>query len=370
MSYKLPSYHRALVLETAGSGFEVKTLPTPQPGPGSVVVRIIASGTLSYFREIYSGERQYPYPTPIVGGFSAIARVAAAGPDTTMIWPEQLVYVDCVVRARDDPCAHFMISIHEGASDGTRKLMREVWRDGTLAEYAKVPLENCIPLNELVLCQSLGYSIQDLVYMCYLLVPYGGLRDIRLEPGETVVVSPATGGFGGAAVQVAVAMGAKVIAMGRNEKELDRLKDHVRISTPGACVETVKITGDEGTDLAALQAHGTIDAVLDISPPAATNSTHLRAAIMALRPEGRCSLMGFAEGIPAMKVITTNITLKGKFMYAREDMLHLVKMLERGLFPRGKGFVDTKSYGFANWKEGFDIAAEHTGLGRFVVFEP
>ena len=48
--------------------------------------------------------------------------------------------------------------------------MRDVWRDGTFAEYAKVLLENCIPLNKARSCTPLGYSIEDLVYMAYLLV--------------------------------------------------------------------------------------------------------------------------------------------------------------------------------------------------------
>ena len=109
------------------------------------------------------------------------------------------------------------------------------------------------------------------------------VRDIKLEAGETVVVCPATGGFGGAGVQVAVAMGARVIAMGRNERERARIRTHVMKGTPWASVETVRITGDETADTAALRTFGTIDAVLDISSLAAAESTHLKSAIAALR---------------------------------------------------------------------------------------
>ena len=200
MPSELPSHHRALVLEAVETGFQLKSLPTPQPTPGSATVRIAVAGVLSYSREIYNGQRQHRFPTPLVGGCSAIGRVAAIGPDATALQPSQLVYVDCVIRARDDPSAMFMSAIYEGLTDGSKKLMRHVWRDGTMAEFAQVPLENCIPLDEVRLCRDLGYPLEDLMYMCYLLVPYGGLRDIELEPGETVVVCPATGGFGGAGV--------------------------------------------------------------------------------------------------------------------------------------------------------------------------
>ncbi|KAK4944363.1 hypothetical protein LTR10_016249 [Elasticomyces elasticus] len=371
MPSDIPSQHKALVLEAVGTDLQVQTLPTPQADTGSVVVRVIAAGVLSYQREVYGGQRTYAFPMPLVGGFSAIARVAAVGPDATVLQPRQLVFVDCFIRARDDPSARYLTAIHEGGSEGSKKLMRDVWRNGTFAEYYKAPLENCIPLDEARLCQGLGYSAEDLMYLCYLLVPFGGFRDIKLEPGETVVVCPATGGFGGAGVQVAVAMGARVIAMGRNEKELARLKEHVKRGTPSASVETVKITGDETADTAALQAFGTIDAVLDLSPPDAINSTHLKSAILALRQGGRCSLMGFAKDfVPIWKVISDDITMKGKLMYSREDMLLFVKMLERGLFPTGTDFVDVKTFALEDWKDAFDEAAEYIGIGRHVMITP
>ena len=118
------------------------------------------------------------------------------------------MYVDCVVRSRDDPDSLFLMAIHEGFRDGSRKLMRDVWRDsGTFAQFAKVPLENCTPLDETRLCKDMRYSLHDLVYMTHLLAPYAGLRDIGLEPGETIFVRPATGAYSGAGVQVALAMG-------------------------------------------------------------------------------------------------------------------------------------------------------------------
>lgn len=362
----LPPYSRALVLESTKTGFEVKDVPTPRPGPGKAIIRVHAAGILSYLREIYNGDRGHSFPVPLVGGSNAIGRVAAAGPDATILEPGQLVYVDCVVRARDDPDSMFLSAIHEGITPGSKKLMRDVWRDGTYTEYASVPLENCILLDEARLC-GLGYSVQDLTYLGYMLVPFGGLRDIRLQPGETVVVAPATGGFGGAGVQVAVAMGARVIAMGRNETELARLKQHVLRGTPTADIETVKITGDEMGDAATLRAFGTIDAVLDLSPREAAQSTHVRSAVWALRRGGRVSLMGFCANPIVPIVMPRSISFRGKYMYEREDVLQLVKMMERGLFSRDN-FVDSKAFSLEDWKTGFDVAAVHTGIGRAALF--
>lgn len=104
-----------------------------------------------------------------------------------------------------------------GFTEGSKKLMHGEWRDSTYAEYAKVPLENCFPLDEQRLLgklgsaeDGLGYTIEDIAYFPRPLVPYGGLVDIRLQAGETIIIAPATGSFGGAAVDAAVAMGATV----------------------------------------------------------------------------------------------------------------------------------------------------------------
>lgn len=375
MASTLPSTHRAMVLESIDKGFKIQEVDTPRPTPGAAVVKILAANVLSYHGDIYNGKRQYAFPTPLTGGYSAVGRVAAVAPDATTVQPGQLVYVDCVIRARDDPSAIFLSALHEGSSAGSKKLMRDVWRNGAFAEYARFPLENCIPLDEDKLRRQLGYSIPDLQYMSTLLVPFGGLRDVGVEPGETVLVAPATGNFGGAGVAVAAAMGARVIAMGRNESELARVKAIVESNMPGSCVEIARITSDEALDTAALQALGPIDAVLDLSPPQASSSSHMRSALKALRYEGRVSLMGFADvtSDPAVKwrIIGANISFKGKLMYTRQDMLQFVRMMERGLiFGKGGHLADTKIFPLEKIGEAFEVAAAHTGVGRSVVIVP
>ncbi|TRX89859.1 hypothetical protein FHL15_009292 [Xylaria flabelliformis] len=367
----IPTHYQALVLDHIGAEMRIERRPMPQAGPGSIIVRILESSVLSYQNDIYNGKRRYPLTTPIVGGCSAVGRVAAAGHDATILLPGQLVWVDCVVRGRDDPEAIYLWSIHDGYGPGSQKLSREVWHDGTFAEFAKVPMENCIPLNEVRLCKDLGYSARELIYLSHLLVPFGGLRTIDLKAGETVVVCPSTGGFSGAGVQVALAIGARVIAMGRNETELARLKSFVTKGTPWANIETVKVTGDQAADTASLKSFGVIDAVLDLSPPAAAHSTHLPSAVAALRRGGRISVMGsVGQPIVGWHFLSHDLQLKGKLMYEREDLMLFIKMLEAGLFAKGKDLVETKCFVLGDWKEAFNAAAEYTGVGRIVSLTP
>ncbi|KAI0448443.1 GroES-like protein [Xylaria acuta] len=367
----IPTHYQALVLDQIGTEMRIEQRLMPQADLGNVIVRILESSVLSYQSDIYNGKRRYPLTTPIVGGCSAIGRVASAGPDATILVPGQLIWVDCVVRGRDDSDAVYLWGIHDGYSPGSQKLSREIWHDGTFAEFSKVPMENCVPLNEGRLYKDLGYSARELVYLSHLLVPFGGLRTIDLKAGETVVVCPSTGGFSGAGVQVALAIGARVIAMGRNETELARLKAFVTRGTPWANIETVKVTGDQAADTASLKAFGTIDAVLDLSPPAAAHSTHLPSAIAALKRGGRISVMGsVGQPIVGWHFLSQDLQLKGKLMYEREDLVLFVKMLEAGLFARGTDLVETKSFALEHWKAAFDTAAEYTGVGRIVAITP
>jgi threonine dehydrogenase-like Zn-dependent dehydrogenase len=371
MKSKIPTLYRALQLENTDAGFQVVKLPTPQADPGSAIIRIEAASILSYHRDVYNGTRHYSFPTPLVGGVSAIGRIAALGPDATSLTEGQLVYIDCVIHARDDPDTLFLSAIHDSGAPGSAKLMRDVWRNGTFAEHAKFPLENCLPLNETRLCKDLGYSIPDLTYMSYLIVPFGGLRDIKLAPGETVIVSPATGGYGGAGVLVALAMGARVIAGGRNPEKLAALKKRVLAGAPAAQIETMVWTGDEAEDTATVRKFGVIDAILDFTPPQASKSLYLRSATSALRRSGRVSMMGFVDQpVVPWTLVGKNITLRGKLMYEREDIVLLIKMLENGLFPLREALVDTKVFGLEDWEVGLDVAAEHTGIGKQVVFAP
>ena len=64
------------------------------------------------------------------------------------------------------------------------------WRHATWAEYTKFPLENLFALNEDLLLKKQGYSIPDLCTLLTPLVSFGGLDEINLRAGETVVIAP------------------------------------------------------------------------------------------------------------------------------------------------------------------------------------
>lgn len=268
--------------------------------------------------------------------------------------------------------------------------MHGEWRDSTYAEYAKVPLENCFPLDEERLLgkienDGLGYKIEDIAYATGPLVPYGGLVDIKLQAGETIIIAPATGMFGGRAVEVAVAMGARVtispiirqsnirfnykiqvIAAGRNITDLENL------ASISKRVQIVQLTMDIDTDVKALQKFGTIDAFQDWSPPWAGNTTHITSCLQVLRVGGRVSLMGGIRGdisIPYTTVMHRNLQIRGKWMYTREDVISFVKMIQTGVMKRTKQNVVEK-FPLEKWQEAFKSAEEHSGNRDQILIAP
>lgn len=371
--HNLPPTFSGLQFKSATEPGSVVQLPTPLPAAGSVILRPLCSTIVSYAKDVFcnGNPRGYNYPLPLVPGTNAICRVAASAPDTPYLEPGMLVFTDGIIRPRDSNFATPLLQgIHMGSTSESEALMTGEWRNGTWAELVKVPAECVHILNEQRL-KKLGYGIDDLGYISTLAVAYGGLSDVGLRPGETVIVAPATGNFGSAAVLVAQALGAgKVIAMGRNEEKLRKFAE-----SSDERVVVVPITGDVQADAAALQAEGPVDVYFDISPKLGTRVTHMKSAITALRPQGRVSIMGGIPGdveFPYLMVMFKALTIKGTFMYTRQQADELIRLVETGALPIGKraGIETTGRFALTDWRQAFEHASETMGPKRVAYFMP
>ncbi|KAK6367948.1 hypothetical protein LTS17_010101 [Exophiala oligosperma] len=377
-STTISSTHRALLLSSTRDPYDISVVSnaTPQPTPGSAVIRILASGVLTYNNKVYSGKKPYPYPTPFVPGSGSIGRVASVHEDATRLTPGVLVFFDCFIRGRDDPDALILSGLSSGFTKGSTDLMVGAWRDGTYAEYARVPLENCFPLDETRLCTELGYTVDDLMYLFTVSVPFGGLRSVDLRAGEKVIVTPAAGMYGSAAVVAALAMGARVVAVGRNLDTLNVFKSWPAYSEEGGRLDIVQTTGDVDADVASLTKDGTdmADVFFDISPGKAIGSPHYKSCIRALRRGGRASYMGahFELPLPAMTMTLNDITFKAKWMYEREDVRAMIKLAENGFLKLGEknGIKTVGKFPLEKFAEAFDACSKMSGPGLQVIIAP
>ena len=321
---------KAAVLKAFGSPLVVETVADPVLGTGEVIVYVAATRVLSYTGEVLSGTRQYLLEPPVIFGSGAIGRVRRVGPDSTRLVQGDWVYCDPTVRSRDDAITpDITLQGLSARGEGGLKLQR-FFHDGAWAEQIRVPTENAVRIGEIAISEAPRWCAIGMF-----LVPYGGLLAANLRAGETVLINGATGGFGSAGVAVALGMGAgRVVATGRNVASLLDLRRRF-----GARVHTIQFSGDEANDRARMMeaAQGPIDCVLDLLPPEA-NPTWARAAIMAVRQNGRVALMGgigmLGGGgldLPYVWIMRNCITIHGQWMYPRIAITGMVGLIRSGL---------------------------------------
>ncbi|OIW23028.1 NAD(P)-binding protein [Coniochaeta ligniaria NRRL 30616] len=398
MSSQIPQTYRALQIPSPTSPPILTSLPTPPLTPSTVLVAPLITNLVSYITSIFppSPSRGYAYPTPLVPGASStplvpgassIGRVLLAAPDLPALREGQLVFLDPVIRSHDGSGAKILHGLNGAGTETGRAMMEGPWRDGSFGSVVRVPGENVHVLDEGRLFKQLGYEVADLGFLGQLMVAYGGLRDVDVRPGETVLIAPSTGSFGGAAVHVALALGADVVAMGRNEgvlRELEEVADR-SYPGPGGRLRVVKMTGGVEGDVAVIAAaarelggngRGTVDVFFDISPPNAGGSSHIKAGVLSLRQGGRMSLMGGAAGdvaFPYFQIMMRGLTLRGTFMYTPGQIDELIKLVETGrlkLGREGAGAECVGVYGLEEWEQAFKKAGEEGRMGRFALLAP
>ncbi|KAH8654377.1 chaperonin 10-like protein [Ilyonectria robusta] len=374
MAFDIPAQQQALVLSKVGEPMTLEVRPVPKAGPGSIVIRVLAASVRANTPHVYRNpESGHPLPLPFVPGFMAIGRIIEVGPDATKLKPGQLVIFNPYIVGRDNSDSLYVSGLMEWFTEGSNILSRGEWRDSTYAEYAKLPLESCHPLDEQRLLGGLkdgglGYTLEDLTHLFSMLIPFSGLTEIDIKAGDTVIIAPATGRYGSAAVHAALAMGACVIAIGRNATVLSQL------NTISPRLKTVQTTQDIGKDTNALRsaAPGGVDAFWDMSPAAAGASTHFRTCLNVLKSGARISLMGSVVSgfsFSYMDILMGGFTIKGSRMCTQEQTMRLLRLVELGVLQLGTkaGMGPVKTFQLVQWEEALNAAAERTEPGEIVI---
>ncbi|CAO3427427.1 alcohol dehydrogenase catalytic domain-containing protein [Azospirillum endophyticum] len=358
---------KAAILREFGSPLMIGEIADPTLGTGEVIVEVVAAPVLSYADEVFSGARRYLLPTPVVPGCGAIGRVREVGPDATRLKIGDWVFCDPTVRSRDNALMpDITLQGWSARGDGGKKLQR-YFRDGSFAERIRVPTENAIPVGDLEPADAGRWCAINT-----LMIAYGGLLAMNFRPGETLLVSGATGNFGSATVATALAMGARsVIAPGRNEKILDDLRRRF-----GERVVPVRLSGEADRDSEAMMraAPAPIDAVLDFLPPSVPASV-ARLAIMTVRPYGRAVLMGGVGmlggedlALPYPWIMRNNISILGQWMYQPDAVAGMVGLIRSGLLDLDHYAVTEFPLEHAN--EAVVHAAANSGPFKLTVLRP
>lgn len=244
-------------------------LPDPVPGEGQVLIEVEGAGVNFPDGLILAGRYQRPTVLPVVVGTEVGGRISALGPGVA-----------------DGP---------SGLAVGDRVMAFN--RRGGYADLV---------VAEAALTQRIPDQV-DTVVAATMPVVYGtsyhGLVDrAGLRAGETVLVLGAAGGVGLTAVQLASALGARVIAAASSPEKLALAREH-------GAHEVIDYSGDDLAAQLSRLAPGGIDVVYD---PVGGASAEI--AVKALAEGGRYLTVGFASGqIP--KVGLNRFLVKGATLH-------------------------------------------------------
>lgn len=238
---------QAIVLQGYGGAeqFAAMELPQPVPRHGDVLVRLRACGVC--YHDVMARQGHFPRTAlPGVIGHEMAGEVAALGPGCSTTYPvgtrvavlmkDHCGHCPQCIRARDHLCENGAGLYGEAAPGG-------------YAEYVAVAERALVRMPD-------GVSFeQAAVVPCALGTAYHGLQKVAaVQPGETVLITGASGGVGIHAVQVARMLGARVIAVTTSPAKRDFLVEHGAdevIVSPDLdfAGEARRLTGGAGVDV-------------------------------------------------------------------------------------------------------------------------
>lgn len=238
---------------------ELQEIPSPSAGPGEVVVAVRAASVNFPDVLIIQNKYQFKPPLPFSPGSELAGVVTQVGPGVS------------------------------GVHVGDRVMAFTV--HGAFAEEVKLDADRVLPIPE-----SMDFETAAALLLTYGTMDHA-LRDRgAVKAGETVLVLGASGGIGIASIEIARALGARVIACASSDDKLDACRAH------GADAGINYAREDLRERIKALTRGRGVDVIVD-----PVGGPYTEPALRSIAWRGRLLVVGFAAGeIPK---IPLNLTL-------------------------------------------------------------
>jgi NADPH2:quinone reductase len=308
------------------------TIDDPRPGPGQVLIKTEAVPVNYVDLVTMEGRYQFKPNLPYVPGKGPAGTVLAIGGDVEHI------------RVGDRVLA---MAEYGGYAERTVADAAQVYR-----------LPESLSFTDAA-AMSLAF---DTAWMA--------LRErARLAPGETVLVLGASGAVGGAAVQLAKAMGAERVLAGVSGP--DRFAAVTKLGADG-CVDLSRpnLRDDVREQVRALTGSG-VDVVID-----ALGGDPFDGAVRAVNWRGRVVIVGFATGrIPTLKMnypMLKNIEVSGLQIsdYRKRTPDLMAQCYEEIFALYGEGRVlapPSRTFAFSDWREAVETLKSRATSDRIIL---
>ncbi len=318
----------------------------PIPGPTEVVLKIQAAGVCRH--DLLTRSGAFPnVKLPVVLGHQGAGVVEAVGSSVSTLKVGQramtLIYAGC---GTCDACER-----------GEEMLCRSRPRflgedfDGVYQDYVLVPESLVIPLPDSVAMETAAVLTCTVGTAYHAIVTRG-----RLKPGETVVITGASGGVGSQTVLIAKAHQARVIALTSSSSKAAYLKnlgadDIIVAKTQEFANEVKTLTRGMGADM-----------VIDI-----VGARTISQSLRALKFGGRMVVVGNVDGgrtelNPAL-LILKEVSIIGTKSVTRREMEELLDLVRNGTLV----VPDPEVMEFEQAREAHQKMEEGKSVGRIVL---
>jgi len=264
---------KAILVPKTG-GVEVLTytdVPDPKPKPNEVIVKVAATGV--NFIDVYFREGRYPITPPFILGQEASGVVSEVGSDVKDFKPgERVAYTGIT---------------------------------GAYAEYEAIPSDRLVHVPAGITDQQAAAALLQGMTAHYLT-----RSTYPLKPGDIALIHAAAGGVGLLLVQMAKALGARVIGTVSTEEKAKLAReagadDVIFYTTQDFEVETKRLTDGKGV-------HVIYDGV---------GKTTFDQDLNVLRPRGYLALFGASSG-PVPPFDLNRLAQKGSLFVTRPTLVH------------------------------------------------
>ena len=285
---------RAIQIDDSGDrpALVLGEAPDPQPGPGEVLVEVVAAGVNR--ADLVQAAGKYPPPpgeSEIIG-LEVSGRITALGPQDTGDW--QVGDVVCALLA-----------------------------GGGYAEQVVVPVGQLLPAPKGIDLVTAAALPEVACTVWSNLVDAG-----RLTAGETVLLHGGSSGIGTMGIQVARTLGARVAVTAGSAEKLDACQDlgaEILVNYKEQdFVEAVRGVTEDG-----------VDVILDL-----VGGDYLERNLQALAKDGRLVIIGLMGGRSAeidlglmlrRRLSVQATSLRGR---TREDKARIVSAVRENLWPK------------------------------------
>ncbi|WP_431299561.1 zinc-dependent alcohol dehydrogenase family protein [Tabrizicola sp. BL-A-41-H6] len=206
-------------------------VPVPTPGPGEVLVRVLAAGICGTDRHLFKGE--FPCAPPVTLGHEFSGEVVALGEGVTLPLGTRIACDPNIACGTCEACLRGRVNLC------ARNVAIGIHRDGGFADYAVIPAHRALPVGDLdpriaAFAEPLACTLHG--------IDLGAPR-----PGERVLVIGG-GVIGLLAVQLARNAGAEVTLLTRDRGKRD-LARQVGATHTAATEAEARATLGPGADL-------------------------------------------------------------------------------------------------------------------------